>query len=346
MQRILAIQIKRIGDLVLTAPALGLLRRERPDAHLTLVTLGAAGQLVPCLPGIDEHLNYRPGRANLALWSRLALGRYDVALDFNGTDRAAFMAFLSHAPVRAGYEKRARKFPRSLIFNRISAASLTDLHTVDHMAALLETLGIDVDSARPGMGVAMGMGMVVPADEAAATRTILAEKGIADGQAFFVIHPGTARAEKYWQAERWAAVVDRLVLQRGWKCVITGGSDAGEQAHVAALKAAARQGSGVVDLSGRISLLRSAAVISQAQLALGVDTAAMHLAAAFEIPQVVLYGPTNPCHWRPRHERARVVMAGRGQALRQTGDFEKKTDKVAMSRIAVEQVLAAVAELV
>lgn len=340
MQRILAIQIKRIGDLVLTAPALALLRRERPDAHLTLVTLGAAGQLVPCLPGIDEHLNYRPGSANLALWSRLALGRYDIVLDFNGTDRAAFMALLSRAPVRAGYEKRARRFPRSLIFTHTCAASLTELHTVDHMAALLEALDIDVDSALPGME----MGMVVPADEAAAARTMLAERGIAEGQAYFVIHPGTARAEKYWQAERWAAVVDRLALQKGWKCVITGGSDAGEQAHVAALKAAARNE--VVDLSGQISLLSTAAVISQAKLALGVDTAAMHLAAAFEIPQVVLYGPTNPCHWRPRHERARVVMAGREEALWQAGDFQKKTEKVAMSRIAVEQVLAAVAELV
>ena len=110
MQRILAIQIKRIGDLVLTAPALRRLRRDRPDAHITLVTLDAAGQLVPCIPGIDEHLNYRSGRANLALWSQLALGRYDVVLDFNGTDRAAFMTFLSHAGIRAGYEKRAIAF--------------------------------------------------------------------------------------------------------------------------------------------------------------------------------------------------------------------------------------------
>lgn len=338
MQRILAIQIKRIGDLVLTAPALALLRRERPEAHLTLVTLGAAGQLAPCLPGIDEHLNYRSGRPNAALWAQLALGRYDVALDFNGTDRAALMAFLSHAEVRSGYAKRAEKFPRSLIFNRTSDASLTELHTVDHMAALLQTLGIEASGD-------LGSGMMVPDEEVAATQQMLAEQGVGEGEPFVVIHPGTARVEKYWLAERWAAVADRLAWERGWKCFITGGADAGERAHISALKAAARSHESLVDLSGQVSLLRSTAVISLASLALGVDTAAMHLAAAFEIPQVVLYGPTNPYHWRPRHRAARVVMAGRDEPLRQLADFEKRAAKEAMSEISVQQVLAALTEL-
>ena len=36
MERFLAIQIKRIGDLILTAPALGRLRRARPEAEIVL----------------------------------------------------------------------------------------------------------------------------------------------------------------------------------------------------------------------------------------------------------------------------------------------------------------------
>jgi len=332
MQRILAIQIKRIGDLVLTAPALRRLRRERPDAHITLVTLDAAGQLVACIPGIDEHLNYRSGRPNLALWSQLALGRYDVVLDFNGTDRAAFMTFLSHAGIRAGYEKRARKFPRSLVFNRVSDASLTELHTVDHMVALLETLGIESPGPEP-------LELVVPGVERNKIKALLAERGIAEGERFALIHPGTAREEKYWLAERWAAVADTLAEERGFKVVVTGGGDAGEKAHIAALKNAAS--TPIIDLSGQLSLLGSAAVISQASLALGVDTAAMHLAGAFEIPQVLLYGPTNPYHWRPRHTAASVVLAGRDAPLTKAEDFEMRISKNAMTLIEVDQVLAA-----
>ena len=92
MQRILAIQIKRIGDLIITVPALRLLRRKRPDAHITLVTAGASGQLAVCIPGIDEHLNYRSWRLNAPLWSTLFADSYDFSLDFNGTDRSVDVA--------------------------------------------------------------------------------------------------------------------------------------------------------------------------------------------------------------------------------------------------------------
>ena len=40
----------------------------------------------------------------------------------------------------------------------------------------------------------------------------------------------------------------------------------------------------------------------------------MHLAAAWRRPQIVLFGPTNPFHWRPRHALARVLQAGQGDA--------------------------------
>ena len=71
----------------------------------------------------------------------------------------------------------------------------------------------------------------------------------------------------------------------------------------------------------------------------------MHLAAAFGIPQVVLYGPTNPYHWRPRHSASRVVMAGRDEPLRELADFEKRAAKEAMTRIEVAHVMAAIEEL-
>ena len=45
-------------------------------------------------------------------------------------------------------------------------------------------------------------------------------------------------------------------------------------------------------------------------MAVTVDTAAMHVAAAFQVPQVALFGPTNPFHWAPRHPRAIVLQSG------------------------------------
>ena len=58
MKRILVLQMKRIGDAVLTAPALALLRQAAPEARVTLVLSGVSGELGPLLPA-DEVLVWR-----------------------------------------------------------------------------------------------------------------------------------------------------------------------------------------------------------------------------------------------------------------------------------------------
>ncbi len=334
MQRILAIQIKRIGDLILTVPALRLLRRQRPDAHITLVTAGAAGQLASCIPGIDEHLNYTSWRLNAALWSTLFVESYDYSLDFNGTDRSVGMSFVANAQHRAAYTKRALTFPRREIFTRTCSASLKKMHTIDHMVALLETTGIRPAPAREPLR------LEIPNTAQEQSRAILRTQQSAPGQPFALVHPGTARPEKYWDSAAWAAVVDHLVLEKDLQVVITGGGDVQESGHIKSIKTALHPEARprVTDLSAQLSLPQTAAVISQAQLVLGVDTAAMHLAAAFEKPQIVLFGPTNPYHWRPLHDRAQVILAGHAKPLRDE-EYQMKIPEASMSSISAKQVV-------
>lgn len=334
MQRILAIQTKRIGDLILTAPAIRLLRRRKPDAHITLVTAGAAGQLASCIPGIDDHLNFNPRRLNSSLWGSLLFDPYDVSLDFNGTDRSVGMSSVSGASIRSGYTKRALKFPRNLIFTRTSSASLKKLHTIDHMIALLETIGILADEDREPLQ------LEIPQSIQQQSQKILQDHGILGEKPFTVIHPGTARSEKYWIPSSWSAVADHLILEQNHQIVITGGGDAEEISHIQSIfehtRAEAR--SQMIDLSGKLSLPQTASVISQSQLALGVDTAAMHLASAFEKPQLVLFGPTNPYHWRPLHDHARVMLAGHDKPLKED-EFEIKIPETPMTLISEQQVI-------
>ena len=334
MERFLAIQIKRIGDLILTAPALGRLRRARPEAEIVLVTMGAAGQLVPAIPAVDRHFSYRYGRPNALLWSSLVGDRYSAVLDFNGADRSVFMTWLTRAPIRATYEKRARGRIREAVYTHTSGAKLRPLHTVDHMNALLDTLDLPVEVADGGEEPAP---MVMPDAIQAGVDARLAERGL--DRPFAVIHPGTARPEKYWQADRWAEVVKSLG-ERDLVPVITGGTEAEERRHLDQLLDALPADRQPVVLAGELSLLETAAVIRRASLALGVDTAAMHLADAFRVPQVVLFGPTNPYHWRPRHAGARILLAGH-EGVMGASDYEKKIEKREMVDIPANQVIEA-----
>ena len=54
-----------------------------------------------------------------------------------------------------------------------------------------------------------------------------------------------------------------------------------------------------LDLSGQLSLGTLAAVLSQATLYVGPDTAVTHAAAALGTPTIALYGPSDPVKWGP-----------------------------------------------
>jgi ADP-heptose:LPS heptosyltransferase len=96
----------------------------------------------------------------------------------------------------------------------------------------------------------------------------------------------------------------------------------------------------ICNLSGRLTLLQLASVIGRARLVVSVDSAAMHLAAMEERPQVALFGPTNPFHWRPRHANARVVAASDKEE-----DFGPRSGTAPMSALSTTRVMAAIDSL-
>ena len=121
--------------------------------------------------------------------------------------------------------------------------------------------------------------------------------------------------------------------------MLTGGRhDPDEQAHLAALRAAlAARGERCVDLAGQLDLPTLAAVLARAALVLGVDSGPMHLAAAWARPQIVLFGPTNPFHWRPRHPAAYVLRAGHGDLP--LHDFAERSPGASLDQISTEGVI-------
>jgi ADP-heptose:LPS heptosyltransferase len=157
---------------------------------------------------------------------------------------------------------------------------------------------------------------------------------------FVLFHPGSARQEKFWSAQRWAEVIDHCALGHGLPCVLTGGRTLFELAHLAEIKMHLH--SPVIDLSGRTDLLTLAALIAKASLLVGVDSAPTHLAAATRTPQVVLYGPTNPFHWRPRASPALILQGGVNGAVR---NFSPDQPRTAMNEISTQQVIDAMEAL-
>jgi ADP-heptose:LPS heptosyltransferase len=73
-----------------------------------------------------------------------------------------------------------------------------------------------------------------------------------------------------------------------------------------------------------------------------VDTAPMHLAAAMETPQVILFGPTNPFHWRPRQSSALILQGGSTSPV---VEFTPEQPRLSMNDISTEAVINAMNSL-
>lgn len=326
--RILVLQLKRIGDAILTAPALGAMRALAPEARITLVLNGPSGGLAGLMPGVDQVLVWRPGETNPGLLRAIAMGGWDAVLDFTGTDRSFLLAALSRAPQRYSYAKAARSgWWKSRVVNFPMEASATDLSTVDYHLELVRGWARENELPAPEAGEPPHL--IVPE---ASPEMVLPEGGYA------VVHPGTARDEKYWPADRWVAVARYVNAAHGLSLVLTGSDDGREKNHLAPIRAADLP---LRDEAGKQDLVGSARIIAGASLVLTVDSAAMHLAGQFGRPQIALFGPTNPFHWAPRHARA-VVLGPGGRHLRAEDLAPRGYGEGEMESITAARVMAAV----
>jgi len=328
---ILLLQLKRIGDLILTTPSITALREKFPDAHLSLVVSPATSGLLPAIAGIDKVYTVR-GKTNDAFdWIALSLGRFDYCLDFTRNDRSAFLTFLSGARKRITADHpRLRMKMRAKSYNEFVEAPVGFLHTVDYHLSLLKALGIK-DAPR-AIRLELPETIVQQADQLLTAAQV--------GEDFVIFHPGSARAEKFWEPNRWAEVIDHCARETGIRCVLTGGRSPVEQAQISAIKDFTK--SDVIDLSGKTSLLTLAALVRKARLLVTVDSAPMHFAAAWGTPQVVLFGPTNPFHWHPRSEAARVLL---GETEGPVTEFDPRQRAVPMNLISTQSVIDAMEAL-
>src|SRR5438045_9424583 len=97
-----------------------------------------------------------------------------------------------------------------------------------------------------------------------------------------------------------------------------------------------------INLSGKTDLLTLAALVGQARLLVTVDSAPVHLAAATHTPQVILFGPTNPFHWRPRESPALILH---GKSPQPVTEFLPFQPRLPMSQISTEAVISAIDSL-
>jgi heptosyltransferase II len=290
MTRSLVIAPQWIGDAVMSQP---LLRRlaDRGE-RLSVAALPWVAPVLRAMPQAIEvvELPFAHGRLDLAERRRLGAewrGAFDIAYVLPNSIKAALIPAFARIPRRIGYQGEGRF---GLLNERWPNPKEERPPMVAHYAALAGPLG---DAPlRPELSVG-----------ASARRAALDAAGLEAGR-FYAFAPGAEYGPaKRWPAERYAALAGALHARDGLPVALLGSKQEAEQCEQIA---AAARGACVV-LAGKTSLDEAIALIGAARGVVSNDSGLMHVAAAFGVPQVAVFGSTSPVHTPPHNARAQVL---------------------------------------
>ncbi len=296
-----------LGDALMAVPLLRAIADSRPDLRIVAIVNGPAGSVIGrCGVPVEVVRFDRGGRRGGGKRFRRELRRKEIdiflgALPSNTVthSRVAFRSgarvVLKHA-YDYGY-RDDRDF--SFLYSRLLDLDRSR-HRVEHNLDLVRSVGED-----PAGPVTMRF----DPDPAAADHVDrwLAARGMESGS-IVAIHPGGGRSDKYWPAERFAAVAAGLA-DAGRSVVVVGGPEEqglGEEVCRRAARGSVVNAAGEFDLDGTAALLRGATLL------VSNDSGIMHLAVAVGTPTVALFGPTDPRHIGPWSNRSISLVAGAG----------------------------------
>src|SRR5881394_2539465 len=126
--KILLIQLKRIGDLILTTPVIA------PECKA----------LAPAIAGVNKLLVMPRGLSRFRAIAAIGRGKFDYCVDFTRNDRSALLVLLSRARKRiVSFRIKVRSKFRTRFYNEFVQHRMRDMHTVDYHFGLLAPLGIE-----------------------------------------------------------------------------------------------------------------------------------------------------------------------------------------------------------
>jgi heptosyltransferase III len=276
--RVAIVRLRSLGDCVLTTPAAAILKRARPDLRVAMAVEHRFRAVFEDNPDVDEILPASP--VPLRKW------RPRLCLNFHGGTRSACMTALSGAPFRAGFGHYRYGFVYNVRLPRAQEVLGVErkVHTAEHLASAIFALG----APRCEIPGAMLAPRPFP------WRAFTLRAGRVDS--FAVLHPVAATPEKTWHAAGFLEVA-KYLQDSGVEPVFIGGP-----------------GDDLSPFSAYRTMLGAPLfeikqLLSAASLFIGNDSGPAHMAAAFGLPCVVIFGASDPEIWGPWRTASEVLHA-------------------------------------
>ena len=275
-----------------------LLERLPSGSRIAVIRLRSLGDCVLTTPALALLKAYRPDlRMGVVVedrWRSIFEGILDVdeilppqslrpwhpraVLNLHGGTRSMWLTATSGAGIKAGFEHHAYSFLYNAKIPRAQEILGEErrVHTAEHLASAMFWMG-------------------VPRTEIPRAK-LSAEPSPLTG-AYAVFHPFASISEKTWPAKHFIAVAEHLRDKAGLEPVFLAGPSDDSSAFVKFRRYQS------------LPLDQVKSLVAGAQLFVGNDSGPAHIAAAYGVPVVVLFGPSDPVHWAPWRTEGHVLTS-------------------------------------
>lgn len=299
-----------LGETVMATPTLRALRSLYPDAEITALTRRHLKPALDGNPAIDRFITVhrkKDGKDQkkvgpIRLARQLKKGKFDTAVVLPNGFRSALLVRTAGIKRRVGYDRDGRGgLLTDRLLPRRATGKFVPVPTIEYYLGIPRYLGAtNTDTS---------MSLFTSEEHDQQATTLLAGAGWSSdsGKPLVVMSPGASHGRaKIWDATRFARVADQLIDKHDAVVAVNGTQRERQilnRVHDASKHSLVDLQAMGVDLGGLKSIIR------RASLVVSNDTGPRHIAAAFGVPVVTVFGPTDPVWGEIEFEWERQVYA-------------------------------------
>lgn len=284
----LIVRFSAIGDCVMAAYVASAIRSKHPHAELTWAVESRCLAMLDSDRLINHVVDFPRDRWRKSRWSptvwreqlskfaALRQRTYDFGLDLQGHSKTAVCLRIAKP------NQRISAFTTDSLAKRLNPllpGDPDDRHRVERMMNAAQAFG----------------DFQVPANPIMPTPLSRMELGLPEGKPLATISTGAGAAVKQYPARQWESVINGLIAN-GFNVLSLGAASDPKL-----------QVQGLVDQVGKWNLNQTMSAVAHSDIHLAADTGTGHMAAAFGVPFVSVFGPTDPKLFRPYSDNGVVL---------------------------------------
>lgn len=289
---ILVIKLRGVGDVILSIPVLRALRNKYPNAHISYLVEENIKDILTGISYINEIIPLRKTLySQLKLIKLLRSKDYDISIDLFCNPRSALISYLSGAKKRIGLKTNFRD-----IFYNIKIPGISTIEYAPKAGLHIIKEGLGVDSG--------DLKLELYTDEKAES---FAEEFIKNNNLknknIISISPSASWETKSWGEKNWAGLINLLKEKKEREVVLLWGPKDGEI--VENIMKLTRRKPVVIP---KTNLKEFVALIKHSKLLVCNDNSSKHIAVAFNVPTITVFGGTNPLAWHPAGDKRHIAI--------------------------------------